>query len=37
MLAIFRTMLSKGLLSTDDLKKIEGYLREKYQPIFGAA
>lgn len=37
MLAIFRTMLGKGLLAKDDFEKIEGYLREKYQPIFCAA
>lgn len=36
MLAISQTMLSKGLLSTDDFEKIDSYLRENYQPIFCA-
>jgi len=37
MLAISQKMHNEGLLSADDLKLIEGYLREKYQPIFCAA
>lgn len=37
MMAISQQMLNVGLLSADDLKQIEGYLREKYQPIFCAA
>jgi hypothetical protein len=34
MIAISQKMLSEGLLSADDFEKIDGYLREKYQPIF---
>ncbi len=34
MVAISRTMLGKGLLFQDDFDKIEGVLRERYQPIF---
>ena len=37
MMAISQKMLSEGLLSADDFEKIEGYLREKYRPIFRVA
>ena len=37
MIAISRAMLNKGILSADDFKKVEGFLREKYRPIFSAA
>ena len=37
MMAISQKMLNEGLLSEDDFVKIEGYLREKYGPIFCAA
>ena len=37
MIAISRTMVNKGILSQDDFEKVEGFLREKYQPIFHVA
>ncbi|MEA5013428.1 MAG: SHOCT domain-containing protein [Candidatus Limiplasma sp.] len=37
MVAISKTMLNKGIISADDFHRIEGYLQEKYRPIFKAA
>lgn len=37
MVAISKTMLDKGLISADDFQRIEGYLRQKYRPVFYAA
>ena len=37
MMAISQQMLNEGILSADDFEKIDGYLREKYRPIFCVA
>lgn len=37
MIAISQKMLDEGILSADDFEKIDGYLREKYGPIFYAS
>ena len=37
MLAICRTLMKNGVLSSTDFEEAERYLRAKYQPIFTAA
>lgn len=36
MLSICRAMLGSGVISTDEFRSAERFLREKYQPIFFA-
>ena len=36
MLSICRAMLGSGVISTDEFRSAERFLREKYQPIFSA-
>lgn len=36
MLSICLVMLGSGVISTDEFRSAERFLREKYQPIFSA-
>ena len=36
MLSICRAMLESGVISMDEFRSAERFLREKYQPIFSA-